>query len=157
MRPVQELVKILKQKQLTIAFAESITCGWISHKFGTVAGTSEVFRGSIICYDEKVKVQLLKIKKSLIKKHTAESQQVTDALAENLRKLISADIHAAVTGLASEGGSETRTKPVGTVFFSFLFRKKLYKARKKFNGSPMQIKKKSGEFIFKIIADKIKK
>ncbi len=44
--------------------------------------------------------------------------QVTTALAKNLPKLIKADIHVAITGLASAGGTETKDKPVGTIFFA---------------------------------------
>ncbi len=156
-RPVQILVNYLKEKNLTIAFAESITCGLVSHKLGTVNGTSDVFRGSVICYDESVKINLLKVKKGMIKKYTSESQHVTDALAINLGREIKADIHASITGLAAPGGSETKSKPVGTVFFSFRYMKKLYRTKKKFTGSPLQIKKNACEHLFKFITHHIKK
>ena len=122
------IVKFLKENNLTIAFAESVTCGLAAHQLSVVKGTSEVLKGSIVCYDEKVKCNLLKVPQSILKKYTAESQQVTEAMTKNLKKLISADIYAAVTGLASDGGSESKSKPVGTVFFSVLFRNKLYKS-----------------------------
>src|ERR1051325_1459132 len=108
-RPEQALADLLKENELTIAFAESMTCGLAAHKLGTVPDTSEILMGSIVCYCEDVKCGILKIKKQLIKKHTAESQIVTDLLAKNLKKLIKADIHAAITGLASHGGTETKT------------------------------------------------
>src|SRR5436190_13810781 len=103
-RYVQQLANFLKEHELTIAFAESMTCGLLSHKLGSVSGASDILMGSIVCYNEKVKNHSLKIKKSLIDKYTAESQQVTDAMASNLRKIITADIHAAITGLATSGG-----------------------------------------------------
>lgn len=56
----------------------------------------------------------------MLKKYTAESKEVTDALAKYLRQPIATDIHAAITRLASPGGSETAEKPVGTVFFSYV-------------------------------------
>jgi len=154
-RHEQILVNYLKEHKLTIAFAESITCGLVTHKFGTISGTSDVLSGSIICYNKNVKTGLLKIKESLINKHTAESQIVTDELARQLSKIIAADIHAAVTGLASSGGSETRSKPVGTVFFSFLYRRKIYKKKTKFNGSPLQIKEKACRQLFKFITTRL--
>ena len=150
-RPEQLLVNLLKEKKLNISFAESMTCGLAAHKLGTVAGTSEVFEGSIICYSEDVKTRLIKVKKKLIKKFTAESKEVADALAKNLKKIIKSDIHAGIVGLASEGGSETKAKPVGTVFISVLFKKKLFRLRKKFNGSPLEIKEKACAELFRFV------
>ena len=66
-RPVNNLVKLLKDNHLTIAFAESVTCGLASHQLSTIKGTSEVLKGSIVCYDEEVKINLLRVKKTLIK------------------------------------------------------------------------------------------
>jgi nicotinamide-nucleotide amidase len=157
-RAAQILLDFLKKKKLMIAFAESMSCGLLTHQLNTIKGTSEVLKGAVICYHEHVKTALLKVDKELIKKHTAESQKVTDELAKNLQDLIDADIHAAVTGLATTGGSESKTKPVGTVFYSFVFKGKLYRMRKYFKGTPLRIKKKTCEefykFIYKSLAKK---
>jgi nicotinamide-nucleotide amidase len=155
-RPEQLLSDFLKENNLTIAFAESMTCGLIAHKLGTISGTADILRGCIVCYSEKVKTDLVKVKQNLIEQYTAESQQVTDALALNLRKLIPAHIHVAITGLAAEGGSETKSKPVGTVFYSILFKDKLHKTKKQFMGSPLEIKEKACAELFKLIIKKIK-
>jgi nicotinamide-nucleotide amidase len=155
-RPSQILAEFLKKKRLTIAFAESITCGLAAHQLGTVSGTSDFFMGSIICYDESVKTSLLNIGETFLKKYSAESQEVTDALSKNLKQLIDADIHAAITGLASPGGSESTTKPVGTVFYSIYFKNRIYRMRKKFNGSPLIIKKKACDALYKFIVNKLK-
>jgi len=141
-RPTNRLVKFLQQKQLSIALAESVTCGLVSHQIGTVRGVSDVFRGSIVCYDPAVKISLMKIKPALIRRCTAESPEVTDALARQLGRLIDADICCAVTGLACEGGSETKTKPVGTVFISMYFRRRIYRQRLLFRGTPTEIREK---------------
>jgi nicotinamide-nucleotide amidase len=145
------------KKKLTLALAESITCGLASHQLNIVKGTSEVFKGSIVCYAEEVKINLLKVPGNLIQQYTAESQQVTDALAKNLNKLIEADIYGAITGLAVDGASETKSKPVGTVFISLLWNEKLIRKRQVFKGSPLQIKKQACEFLYKLITAELKK
>jgi len=66
-----KLVKLLLEKKLTIAFAESMTCGLITHQLNTVKGTSQVLKGSVICYSEEVKKNLLSVSSKLIEKHTA--------------------------------------------------------------------------------------
>lgn len=152
---VHQLNSLFIEKKLTLALAESVTCGLASHQLNIVKGTSDVFMGSIICYNEKVKIDLLKVKPSLIKKYTAESQQVTDALARNLSRLIKADVYGAITGLNTDGGSETKSKPVGTVFLSILYKGKITKARMLFRGSPLEIKKKACEALYSLIIKRI--
>jgi nicotinamide-nucleotide amidase len=150
-RPVQVLAKLLRERQLTIAFAESMTCGYLAQQLGNVPKTSEIFLGGIVCYNVAVKSSLLNVPASVIEKYTPESHQVTARLARQLKKRIDADICAAVTGLASPGGSESDTKPVGTVFFALYYRGKLYRLRSRFTGSPQEIKRKAADRFFRFI------
>jgi nicotinamide-nucleotide amidase len=62
-----------------------------------------------------------------------------------------ADIHAAITGLASPGGSETKEKPVGTVFLCVYYKNKIYRERKLFRGSPLQVRKKACDALYVMI------
>jgi nicotinamide-nucleotide amidase len=152
--PAQKLAAFLKKNELTCALAESMTCGLGAHRLGGIADASDFFKGSIVCYAEEVKTNILKVKISLIKKHTAESQEVTDMLARNLKTLMDADVCAAITGLAAPGGSESKSKPVGTVFFAFYFKRKLHRMRKKFSGNPAEIKAKACNALFNFITEK---
>jgi nicotinamide-nucleotide amidase len=154
-KPNHRLVKFCKENNVTMAFAESVTCGLAAHQLSQVKGTSDALKGSLVCYNGDVKEDVLKIPKALIEKHTAESQQVTDMMAKKLKRLIHADIHAALTGLASEGGTETKQKPVGTVFFSVLFKNKLYKQRKVFRGNALEIKRKACDELYRFIISKV--
>ncbi len=151
MNTTRKFINTLKEKELTVAFAESMTCGLAAHKLSTVKGVADVLSGSIVCYTPDVKMKLLRVKKDVICKNTCESQEVTDALAVNLTKLIKADIYGAITGLASEGGSESREKPVGTVFFSVLYKNKQHRLRKLFRGTPSEIKEKACEALYKFL------
>ena len=150
-RAQNQLVKLLQEKKLTLALGESMTCGLASHQLSVVKGTSEVFKGSIVCYHEEVKTSLLKVSRKLIDKYSAESQQATDSIAINLKRIIKADIHAAITGLAANGGSETRNKPVGTVFFTVCFANRVHRQRKVFRGTPLQIHKKACNGLYEFI------
>lgn len=154
---VRKLIKLLIEKQLTVSFAESVTCGLASDGMNCTTGTSDVFMGSVVCYNESVKINLLKVDPELIKKYTAESQEVTDSLAINLQQLIHADIYAAITGLNADGGSETPEKPVGTVFFSLLYKGNLVRCRKVYKGSPLRIKKAACRQLYKMIITELEK
>ena len=153
-----KLVKTLCEKKLTLALAESITCGMAAHSLASFKGTGEVLRCSLVCYNEEVKTQLLKVAATMIRRFTAESPQVTARMADGLRNMKVADICAAVTGLASDGGTENKRKPVGTVFYSVSWKGKKYKLRKQFRGTPLYIRKRACEelyaFILKLVKQK---
>lgn len=138
----------LKDKGLTIAFAESITGGMLVSEFIKAKGTTDVLLGSIVTYAEEVKQKVLGVKKQTLQLYTAESQQVTNEMVMGLHKLLKADVCVAVTGLCGSGASETKEKPVGTVFFSILFQKKVEEYREEFKGNSTAIRKQAADFIF---------
>ena len=116
--------------------------------------------GSIVCYTPEVKTTLMRVDKKLIDRYSCESKQVTEALISGLQKLIRADIYAAITGLASEGGSETTAKPVGTVFFCIRYKRKTYNHRMVFKGSPLTIRELAAAalygYIYSIVGRRIR-
>jgi len=146
-----KLVKSLKEMRLTLAFAESVTCGLATQKLSNYKGISDVLKGSIICYTPEIKINVLGITEKSIEQYTCESPVVTETLAHNLSMVINADICAAVTGLASPGGSETKDKPVGTIFFAVYYKRKLHHLRKRFRGTPLQIREKACECLYLFI------
>lgn len=152
-----QLVKELERRHLTLALAESVTCGMAAHMLAAYQGTGNVLTCSIVAYQEEAKIKILKVPQSLIKKYTAESEKVTVSMARGLEKLNEADIMAAVTGLASEGGSETKQKPVGTVFYAVIYKGKCYSLKHKFNGTPLQVRKKCCIALYKFILQIINK
>jgi nicotinamide-nucleotide amidase len=150
-RKINSFIKSLNDKGLTLALAESITCGLAAYKLSTCKGTSEVLKGSVVCYNEDVKTGLMKIPEKVISKYTCESRKVTELLTRSLQKLIQADIHASITGLASNGGSEKKGKPVGTVFFSVCYKKRYYSEERLFRGAPAEIKEKACMALYDLI------
>jgi nicotinamide-nucleotide amidase len=143
-----KLVNLLRQKKLTVSLAESATCGMLAQQFNTVPGTHDILLGSIVCYHESVKTDLLHVKPGLIAKYTAESMQVTEAITTGLKKVIPAEIMIGVTGLAA-GKREGKQKELpGTMFLTILYKGKLKKYKRRFLGSPLEIKMKCCRFIF---------
>lgn len=153
-RKANRFIKEMQEKKLTVAFAESVTCGLISEQLSHHAGTADVLKGAIICYSADVKMNLLGVPETIIDRYTCESMQVTEQLAKQLSLLIQADIHAAITGLAAGGGSETRQKPVGSVFICVVYKGKMYKKRSRFYGTPTDIRKKAALEMYSFILEK---
>lgn len=132
---IAECSRLMAEKKLTIAFAESATAGWLCSEFSLTEQSGQVLKGGITCYDADLKVSLLGVPQSLIDEFTPESMEVTREMAYRLGKLIPADIYVTVTGLTTPGGSETPEKPVGTMFVFALIKGHPAGFRKVFSGS----------------------
>lgn len=143
--------KLLASRRLSIAFAESATAGRLAYEFSLTPDSGKILKGGIVCYDACLKQKLLKVSDNLIKKYTPESAEVTAEMAKRLAKMIEADIHVAVTGLTTAGGSETTEKPVGTMFIEIRFADQAIGIREVYTGNPKMIVMKTIDRIAKEI------
>ena len=109
------LGKLLKSKGLTVAVAESCTGGFISHLFTKVPGSSAYFMGSVVSYDNSVKINVLGVRPETIEINGSVSEQTVSEMAEGVRKLIKTDFAIATSGVAGPDGG-TAEKPVGTLW-----------------------------------------
>lgn len=108
---------VLRDKKLTLGFAESCTGGLLSSLFTEQAGVSDVFLGSVISYDNKVKEKFLKVSAESLKNFGAVSKEVAREMADGAQKALEVSVAVAITGIAGPSGG-TDKKPVGTVFIS---------------------------------------
>ena len=111
---VQELVKKLQEQKVTVAAAESLTGGMFQQELTSVAGAGSIFSGGVVCYTNEVKQNILSVKESTIKEVRVVSAQCAKELAENVQKLVDADIGISFTGVA--GPDELEGHPAGTVY-----------------------------------------
>jgi nicotinamide-nucleotide amidase len=102
-------------KSFRIAVGESCTGGLVGGRLTAVPGSSAVFIGGIIAYEDRVKVEFLGVPGELIAMHGAVSEPVVRAMASGARARFGADIGIGVSGIAGPGGG-TAEKPVGTVW-----------------------------------------
>ncbi len=109
-------VKMLKEKGLEAAAAESCTGGYVSKRLTDVNGASSVFQCGVCTYSNEMKHQLLGVKKSTLQKFSAVSPETAAEMAAGVRKLSGAHIGVAVTGNAGPEPSEG--KPVGLVYIA---------------------------------------
>lgn len=123
---LEELVgKLLVEKNLTIAAAESCTGGIISGRITDVPGSSHYFKGSIISYANEVKENILSIDSDLLREKGAVSSEVAVEMAKCVRKLLKTDIGISATGIAGPTGG-TESKPVGLVYIAISLGDKTY-------------------------------
>ena len=116
--PEEDLVILLKEKGLTISTAESCTGGLIAKRITDVPGSSAVYMGSVIAYDNSIKSQFLGVSEDTLRKFGAVSEQTAGEMANAIQEKFKTDIGVSTTGIAGPGGG-TETKPVGTICFGF--------------------------------------
>jgi nicotinamide-nucleotide amidase len=115
-RPVEELVLMAcREREVTLAAAESCTGGLVAARLTSVAGSSDVFRGGVVAYADDVKRAELGVPEELLARHGAVSAEVAAAMAAGARARLEANVAVAVTGIAGPGGG-TPDKPVGLVY-----------------------------------------
>ncbi len=113
----QVLGRWFSANNATLGFAESCTGGFVSHHITQVQGSSEYFKGSIVCYSNEMKEKLLGVKSETIEMYGAVSEQTVTELAQGAVRVLEVDYAFAVTGLMSEGGESDKTE-IGTVWMA---------------------------------------
>ncbi len=110
-----ELGRILNERKLKCATAESCTGGLIGAAITAVAGSSNYFLGGIIAYSNEIKTGVLGVKKEIIDEFGAVSFPTVKEMAEGAARLFGADCCVSVSGIAGPGGG-SKEKPVGLVY-----------------------------------------
>ena len=111
------LVRLMAERGLTFATAESCTGGLIASTITDIPGASEVFAGGLVTYTDAIKHKLLGVPSRMLEQLGAVSEPVARAMAEGARKKFKADFGLATTGFAGPNGG-AKGKPVGTVYIA---------------------------------------
>jgi len=100
------IIDELRRRGESLAVAESLTGGGLGAEITSVAGSSDVFLGGVIAYQDSIKSELLRVPESLIKEFGVVSEEVAIAMAEGMRELLGATWAIATTGVAGPGPSD---------------------------------------------------
>lgn len=110
-------VKLLKDRKLTVAFAESCTGGLCSKRITDVPGASSVFHCTVVSYSNEIKHKVLGVSEENLKKYGAVSSVVAAEMAIGVKKLSGADFGVSVTGMAGPESDDPRI-PVGRIYIA---------------------------------------
>ncbi len=109
------VVDLLAANDLTACTVESCTGGMLSARLINVPGVSDVFKSGYVTYSNKSKRRLLGIKKNILVKYGAVSEQIAREMARSAAALAKTDVCISTTGIAGPDGGSPE-KPVGLVY-----------------------------------------
>lgn len=109
------VLRLLARQRKTLAVAEGVTAGLVGQRLASRPGASPWFRGGILAYDNRLKVELLGVPAALIEQHGAVSAAVAEAMAVGCRTRLGTDLAVSTVGLAGPDGGSAE-KPVGLVY-----------------------------------------
>ncbi|RLD00378.1 MAG: competence protein ComA [Chloroflexi bacterium] len=142
--------RLLKQRGLTLALAESCTGGLVSHRVTNVPGSSAYYLGSVIAYSNEIKEWILQVRRDTLHRHGAVSEQAALEMAQGVRRTFHADVGLAVTGIAGPGGG-TPEKPVGLIYISLAALDVERVERHVWNGDRQENKNLSAEAVLDLL------
>lgn len=154
MTSAKKLIASLKEKQLTIAVAESLTGGLVCAELTSVPGSSEVVSGAIVAYSSDVKRSILGVNEAVLAERGAVDPHVATLMAESVADKLGSDVGIATTGVA--GPDKQNGKEVGTVFIACSFRDETTVVELVLEGNRQEIREKTVqatlELVFKTIS-----
>lgn len=152
----QSILKEAKEKNLTFSFAESCTGGLTSSKITDLSGSSEVFYGSVISYDNSIKSHLLNVSEQTLKNFGAVSLECAKEMAMGIRNATKTNIGISITGIAGPTGG-TDDKPIGTVVIGISYQNTLESFRFQFPGDRIRLKERFSDMALYLLLESIRK
>lgn len=150
------IAKIMTEKGLTLATAESFTGGKIAEQLTAIPGASSYFLGSIVGYATEVKKSVLKVPESLIQEHSVVSAAVAETMAVNVRNLFKSDFAISTTGNAgpTKGDSDSA---IGTVYIGMATPEGVFSGKFNMGNHRIRIVQKSVHKAFEMLQKEILK
>lgn len=111
----QVVLRLLKERGMTLGTAESCTGGLMAKRMTDLSGSSAVFKGGVVSYTNEVKVNVLGVSRRLLDEQGAVCADVARAMAEGARRVLGCDLALSATGVAGPN-SDDWGNPVGLVY-----------------------------------------
>jgi len=103
---------LLRPPRLTLAVAESLTCGHLQAAIGAISGASDFFLGGLTAYSIAQKVRHLGVDRAAAEAVNAVSAEVAEQMARGACALFGSDLALATTGYAEPAPERGVTAPV---------------------------------------------
>jgi nicotinamide-nucleotide amidase len=108
------VLALLAARRRTLAAAEGVTGGLVAERLASASGASAWFRGAVVAYDNRLKVELLGVPQALLDAKGAVSAEVAEAMAVGCRTRLATDLAVSTVGVAGPDDLAP-DKPAGLV------------------------------------------
>ncbi len=102
----KEINEMMWRNHKTLATAESCTAGRVASVITAVPGSSNYYKGGLVCYSDEVKIQLLKVDADVIAEKTPVCEEVVRQMVIGANELFHTDYAVAISGFAGPGGPD---------------------------------------------------
>lgn len=130
---------MLRERGMTVSFAESCTGGMLAEKMTSVSGASEVFNQGFITYSNEAKHKILGVDGKTLEKYSAVSEKTACEMAAGAQSRSGADVAVSVTGVAGPN-SDGASNPVGLVYIGIADKNSSSAFRFNFTGNREKIR-----------------
>jgi nicotinamide-nucleotide amidase len=130
----QNVGRLLKERSLRVAVAESCTGGGVTMRLTEVSGSSNYISECYVTYSNEAKMKLLGVKPETLKAYGAVSRETAAEMAAGVRERAGVDIGLGITGIAGPTGG-TAEKPVGLTYFGLADARRVMTFQRKFTGN----------------------
>jgi nicotinamide-nucleotide amidase len=148
------VLQAARSRGVRIAVAESCTGGLVGARLTDIPGSSDVFVGGVIAYDNEVKLEALGVSAGVLEEHGAVSEQTARAMAEGVAQGLRVFAAVSVTGIAGPGGGSEK-KPVGTVWIGCALAGATETRRFLFPGSRPEIRARAAQAALHLLLRRI--
>lgn len=138
----ETIIQLLEEQKMTVTTVESCTGGLVSAVLTEVPGSSHVFKQGFVTYSDRAKRKVIGIKKALLKKYTAVSEQTATEMARRGAEITGSDACISVTGYAGPEGGENG-EPVGLVYIGCSVKGKIKVEEFHFTGDRKSIRRQA--------------
>jgi nicotinamide-nucleotide amidase len=115
---IQEAIgRLLLARGKTLGTAESCTGGYIAHLITSIPGSSRYYKGSVVSYDNAVKMDVLHVGMPTLASEGAVSEATVREMVRGALSVLDTDFAIATSGIMGPDGG-TPEKPVGTVWIA---------------------------------------
>lgn len=146
------LVRLLKEKNMTVSTAESCTGGLIAGAIINAAGASDVLNEGYITYSNEAKERLVGVSHETLENFGAVSEETAREMAIGAAKAAGSSVGLSSTGIAGPGGG-TQEKPVGLVYIGCSVNGEVKVKKLQFHGNRMENRLHTVEEVLKLAAE----
>lgn len=152
---MDDLVKVLKDKKLTIGSCESLTAGLFTSQLAQIPGASAVLKGGLVTYMTACKIEVAGVDSQIVDAYGVISKECAIEMAVKAKQRLDVDVCVSFTGNAGPGAMEG--KPAGLIFSAIALDERVIVYEYKFCGGRNEVRQNAVAFMYEKLMEELQK